>query len=149
MIKENFIIKKLQFLKGHLLLLSKYKDYSLNQLEKEVEKLKLIEKLIQEVVDCAIDINQHFLEKIEKEKGWNGVRSFRMLDNKILTKYKIGFSEEELNLLSDSVNFRNEIIHSYNVNVYIVWSKRSLAMFLNLYKDYIKKILELMKKLGN
>lgn len=149
MIKENFIIKKLQYIKGNLLLLSKYKDYSLYQLEKDVEKRKLIEKLIQEVVDCAVDINQHFLEKLAKEKGWNGARAFRMLNSKVLLKYKIQFSDEELNLLSDSVNFRNEIIHSYDVNVYIIWSKRNLSVFLNLYKDYIKKILELIKKIGN
>lgn len=149
MFKENFIIKKLQFLKGHLLLLSKYKDYTLNQLEEDIEKRKVIEKLIQEVVDCAVDVNQHFLEKLSGEKGWNGAHSFRMLDNRILAKHKIPFSENELKLLSDSVNFRNEIIHSYDVNVYVVWSKRNVSVFINLYKDYIKKILELIKKISD
>lgn len=95
---------------------------------------------------ALIDINQHFLEKLAQEKGWSGIHVFRMLDRFILAKYKISFSEDELNLLSDSVNFRNEIIHSYDVNIYIIWSKRNLSVFINLYKDYIKKVLELLKK---
>lgn len=137
----------MRFLKNNLVQLTKYKDISLHQLEKDIEKRKFIEKLIQEVVDCAIDINQHFLEKIALEKGWSGTRSFRMFNDIVLTKNKIPLSEKELNMLSDSVNFRNEIIHSYDVNVYLIWSKRNLKIFINLYKNYLKKVLDLMEKL--
>ncbi len=147
MFKKYFVVKKLEFIETRLEQLEKYKNFSLEQFEKDLKERKFVEKLIQETVDCAVDINQHFLEKLVSEKGWNGARSFRIMNSKILMKHKIQFSDEELNLLSDSVNFRNEIIHSYDVNVYIVWSKRNLAVFLNLYKDYIKKILELMKKI--
>lgn len=147
MFKRYFIIKKLEFIESRLELLEKYKNFPLKYFEKDLKEQKFVEKLIQETVDCAIDINQHFLEKLSGEKGWNGIHTFRILNSGILAKHKNSFSEEELNLLSDSVNFRNEIIHSYDVNVYVVWSKRNLSVFLNLYKDYIKKILELIKKI--
>ena len=147
MLNKNLLQKKLKFLSGHLNRLTQYKDYTLKQFEKDLEKRKFVEKLIQEVVDCAIDINQHFLEKLVTEKGWTGIHSFRMLDKAILAKYKIQFFDEELNLLSDSVNFRNEIIHSYDVNIYLIWSKRNLSVFINLYKNYLKKILVLLEKL--
>ena len=147
MLNKNLLHKKFKFLSGHLNRLAQYKDLSLNQLEQDFNRRKLIEKLIQEVVDCAIDINQHFLEKLVTEKGWTGIHSFRMLDKAILAKYKIQFFDEELHLLSDSVNFRNEIIHSYDVNIYLIWSKRNLSVFINLYKNYLKKILVLLEKL--
>lgn len=144
---KNFINKKLEFLVGHIELLKEYKDFSLEDLRGKIKDLKYVEKLIQELVDCAIDINQFILENVASERPWSSKQSFRDLENKVLKKYKRGFSREDSKLLVDSVSFRNEIVHSYDVNVYIIWSKRDIKTMVELYSKYCETIMSLLKKL--
>jgi uncharacterized protein YutE (UPF0331/DUF86 family) len=91
-------------------------------------------------VDAAVDINQYILELKFQQKAWSAKQSFFDLQNKVLIKKNLAFTKEELKLLIDSVSFRNEIVHSYDVNIYIIWSKRNLAVIIDIYKKYIKKI---------
>lgn len=145
--EKNFIHKKLEFLVRHIELLKEYKDFSLEDLGGRIKDLKYVEKLIQELVDCAIDINQFILENAASEKPWSSKQSFWDLGNKVLKKYKIGWSGQDLKLLVDSVSFRNEIVHSYDVNVYIIWSKRDIKTIVGLYSKYCATIMSLLKKL--
>ncbi len=83
-------------------------------------------------------------------------------------KRKLKFTTDQLNVLKpyrektiqeikkdykelkfiDSVSFRNEIVHSYDVNVYLVWSKRNIDVVIRLYKGYVEKILLLLRQLS-
>jgi len=104
---KSFVNKKSEFLMKHLECLVEYKELSLEDLKDKPKDLKYVEKLIQEAVDCAVDINQYFLEKL------------------------------------DTVSFRNEIVHSYDVNIYLLWSKRSVKMVVEVYKKYLETVIKL------
>ncbi len=41
---------------------------------------------------------------------------------------------------------KNEIVHSYDVNVYLIWSKRNINVLVQLYKEYTERILLLLQK---
>jgi len=138
-----FINKKLEFLAKHLECLAEYKELSLEDLKDKPKDLKYVEKLVQEAVDCTVDINQYFLEKLVSEKSWSAKQSFRDLEEKILKAKNLDFKEETLKLLIDTVSFRNEIVHSYDANIYLIWSKRSVKMVVEVYKKYMETIIKL------
>lgn len=140
---KSFISKKLEFLAGHLEYLEEYKEYFLEDLKDKPKDLKYVEKLTQEIVDCAVDINQYLLEKLISEKSWSSKQSFRDLEEKISQKRNLGFGQDALKLLIDTVSFRNEIVHSYDVNVYLLWSKRNIKSIIEIYKKYLEAIIKL------
>ena len=140
---KSFVNKKSEFLMKHLECLVEYKELSLEDLKDKPKDLKYVEKLIQEAVDCAVDINQYFLEKLVSEKSWSAKQSFRDLEEKILKAKNFDFKEETLKLLVDTVSFRNEIVHSYDVNIYLLWSKRSVKMVVEVYKKYLETVIKL------
>jgi uncharacterized protein YutE (UPF0331/DUF86 family) len=139
------LVRKLKFISDQLNHLSPYKEKSIEELSKDYKELKFVEKIIQELVDCASDINESIVKHITREKPFSSKRSFRSL-NQILEQHKLQWDEEKVRLFIDSVSFRNEIVHSYDVNVYLIWSKRELGIIIELYKEYIEKILLLLQK---
>ena len=76
------------------------------------------------------------------QKSWSSKQSFWDLENKVLQKQDLGFGEEDLRLFVDSVSFRNEIVHSYDVNLYIIWAKRNIGTILHLYRKYFEKVMK-------
>lgn len=128
----------------HLESLADYRDFSLDELESKPKDLKYVEKITQEVVDCAVDINQFVLENLANEKSWSSKQSFRDVEEKILKTKNIDFGQENLKLFIDTVSFRNEIVHSYDVNIYIIWSKRNIGVIIDLYRKYSETIIKLL-----
>ncbi len=144
---KDLIRKKLEFLTGHMESLKEYDAVSVEELKDRPKDLKYVEKIIQELVDCAIDVNEFILEGVAGEKPWSSKQSFRDLEHKILKKEELALGEEDLKTLIDSVSFRNEIVHSYDVNVYLIWSKRNIQIIVDLYKKYSEKIIALLEKI--
>lgn len=140
---KNFINKKLEFLTKHLESLKNHEDVSLEKLKDNQKDLKYTEKIIQELVDCAVDINQFILESAASEKSWSAKQSFLDLESKVLKKQNSEFGEDDLKLFIDTVSFRNEIVHSYDVNLYIIWSKRNIKTIVDLYRKYAEKIMNI------
>lgn len=136
----NLINRKLEFIINHLEQLNVYRDKTIDDLKIDNKLLKYVEKTIQEIIDASIDINQYILEYKFQEKAWSAKQSFFELQNKVLLKENIAFTEEELKLFIDSISFRNEIIHSYDINVYIIWAKRNLAILIDIFQKYAEKI---------
>ena len=136
----DFIKRKLKFITCQLNILEPYREKTIQDIKKDYKELKFIEKVIQELVDCASDINEYLIKKETNEKPFSTKRAFRNLQQ-ILEKHKLPWEEERLRLFIDSVSFRNEIVHSYDVNVYLIWSKRSIEVIVQLYKEYVEKIL--------
>jgi len=80
---------------AHLEVLEEYRSCSLEKLKEKPKDLKYVEKMIQELVDCAIDINQFILEGLAFEKSWSSKQSFWDLENKVLQKQKLGFGKSK------------------------------------------------------
>lgn len=143
--KMDFIKRKLKFITDQLNILEPYRERTVQEISKDHKELKFIEKVIQELVDCSSDINECIIKKVTNEKPFSTKRGFRDLQV-ILGKHKLAWDEEKLKLFIDTVSFRNEIVHSYDVNVYLVWSKRTVNVIIQLYKEFTEKILLLLQK---
>ena len=139
--KKLFLNKKLEFLVEHLESLQAFKDTNLLELKSNPRDLKYVEKLMQELVDCAVDINQFIAEENTQTRAWSAKQSFRDLK-----EHKLILDDALIKKLVETVSFRNEIIHSYDVGVYLLWSKRRIKEIIELYKQYAKKVETYSKK---
>lgn len=141
----DYIRRKLKFVTDQLTVLGPYKDKTIQDISKDYKELKFIEKVTQELVDCASDINEYIIKRVTHEKPFSTKRAFRDLQG-ILEKYNLAWDEDKLKLFIDTISFRNEIVHSYDVNVYLIWSKRNINVLVQLYKEYTERILLLLQK---
>jgi len=124
-VKLIFLVKRLEYIK-------KYYSSTIEDLFKDFEKIKFIEKVIQEIVDCSVDINQYLAENLLNKEIRSNKDSFWKIQ-KILQK-----EDEYIKRLIDTVSFRNEIVHSYDAGIKIVWKSRNVGYFIDIYKDYVK-----------
>lgn len=138
------IEKKLDFLADHLKILKEFEGKTIDEIRKNYKDLKFVEKIIQELVDCAIDVNEIVIKKVKNEKPFSSKRSFRDLQD-ICEKNGIAFEDKDIKLFIDTVSLRNEIVHSYDVNIYLTWGKRKIDVIIALYKRYADNILNLVK----
>lgn len=138
--------RKMKFITDHLNIIVPYGTKNIKEISKDYKDLKFIEKVIQELVDCASDINEVIIKNVNKEKPFSAKRAFREMQT-VLERYKLQWTENDLKLFIDSVSFRNELVHSYDVNVYLIWSKRDLNVIIRLYKTYVEKIILLLKQI--
>lgn len=142
---KDLINKKIEFMINRISDLEPFRNSSIDEIKKDIKTLKYLEKTIQELVDAAVDINEHVVESKTKERPWSAKQSFFKIQDFIFVPKNIAFENSEIKLIIDTISFRNEIVHSYDVNVYIIWSKRNLETIINIYKKYIEKINKILK----
>ena len=141
-IDTKFLELKLIFIANRLQYLKKYSSSTIEELSKDFEKLKFVEKVIQEVVDCAVDINQYLAENVLNTEIRSNKDSFWKIQ-KILKK-----EDEYIKRIIDTVSFRNEIVHSYDVAIKVVWKRRNLGYFVDIYHEYTKDMDKLIADLS-
>lgn len=141
-IDSKFLELKLIFIANRLQYLKKYSSSTIEELSKDFEKLKFVEKVIQEVVDCAVDINQYIAENVLNAEIRSSKDSFWKIQ-KMLEK-----DDEYLKKIVDTVSFRNEIVHSYDAGIKVVWKKRDVAYFVDIYREYTKDMDKLIADLS-
>jgi uncharacterized protein YutE (UPF0331/DUF86 family) len=134
-LKSIFIVNRLEYLK-------KYVDLTIEVVSTDFERIKSVEKVIQEIVDFATDINQYLVENILDTE----VRSSKDSFWKIQTLIKR--DEQCIKKLIDTVSFRNEIIHSYDSGIRNIWKKRNIGYFIDIYCEYVKDVQEFIAGLG-
>lgn len=142
---KNLINKKTEFMLNRISDLEPFRNSSIDEIKKDIKTLKYLEKTIQELVDAAVDVNEYIMEFKTKERPWSAKQSFFKIQDSVFIPENIGFNDGELKLIIDTVSFRNEIVHSYDVNVYIIWSKRNLETIIDIYKKYIEKINKILE----
>lgn len=129
-----FVQAKLFFMVERLEYLKKYYPTSVEELSQDFEKIKAVEKVIQEVVDCAVDINQYLVEAILKVAVRSNKDSFWKVQG-LLAR-----DEGHIKRLIDTVSFRNEIVHSYDAGIRVVWKSRTVGYFFDIYRDYLEAV---------
>lgn len=108
MIDQEMIKNKILRIQDDLSHLEEFKDASIEEISKEYNTHKIVERIIEVIVNEAIDINQHLI--VEKGKGdlpFNFRESFLLLAE--LGVYPENFAEE----ISKSVGLRNILVHEY------------------------------------
>jgi len=83
----------------------KYFSLSIGELSKGFEKLKFVEKVIQEIVDWGVDINQCTAENLSNRWIMNNKDSFWKIRSLIKT------DDQYVRRLIDTVSFRNGIVY--------------------------------------
>ncbi len=137
---KQFIKRKLLFITKRIEYLNRYSSVKIDDISKEFEKIKAIEKVIQEIVDCAVDINQYLTEVMLKEEILSNKDSFWKIQQ------IINIDDGFIRKLIDTVSFRNELVHSYDVGIKRVWKERKIEYFVKIYKKYIESIYNLIQK---
>jgi len=140
---KNIILNKIAYLKENLLKIEKrIEKYEKESNFEEKETLELaITKLIEELVETAIKINNILLEENNSYGGtysstFTKLGQFYSIDNNLLLK------------LAKTTSIRNKIAHEYEIENKINLIEK-YKNFIPLYEKYIQFILSIIKKSNN
>jgi len=139
MINKEFIKNKICYIQKELKALVKYKNCSLEEIISSFEKHTIVERIIERIINDAIDINQHII--IDRGKGeapFDFKESFLLLSG--LKIYPKKFSEE----IGKSVGLRNILVHQYRK----LDEKIFYLSIKNCLKDYTKYCSYILKFLN-
>lgn len=140
MINKEFIKNKIYYIQRELDALSKYRDCSFEEIVSSFEKHTIVERILERIINDAIDINQHLIaESDKKELPFDFRESFLLLVG--LGVYPKKFSEE----IAKSTGLRNILVHQYrklDEKIFYLSIKDCLRDYIK-YCDYI---LEFLKK---
>jgi len=140
MVNKKLIKEKIRMIQTDLLHLEDYKDLSFDQVAKNYATHKIVERIIEIVINEAIDINQHLIVELGEGKlPFDYKESFLMLsDFKILPKK---FAEK----IAKSVGLRNILVHQYRKLDEKIFYE-SIKKCLSQYTKYCGYLLEYLKK---
>ncbi|PIZ00454.1 hypothetical protein COY62_02465 [bacterium (Candidatus Howlettbacteria) CG_4_10_14_0_8_um_filter_40_9] len=140
MVKKDFINRKVSLIQDDLVKLAKLEEFSIEELSKDYLKSAALERILERIINRAIDINQHICAELEKEEPPRDYRdTFLKLSS--LKIYPDKFAIE----ISKSVATRNILVHDYDkVDYALVHS--SIKDCIKDYTKYIDYILRFLKK---
>ena len=143
MVKKDIVIRKLTKLKGYLQELSTYKSISWEEYIEAFQNQRTVERLIQLVVDIAVDINTHMLVDEGYAPPSDAYNSFLEASSKLGL-----FPESFAQSIAPSTGERNIIVHEYEqIDDVIIYS--SIGETLSFYEDYIKHVSTYLNQLPN
>jgi uncharacterized protein YutE (UPF0331/DUF86 family) len=118
--------RKLKRIADDLQLLEPFRRLELAEYQKDVYRRKAVERLLQEIVEAAIDINSHLLVETGKDAPNDFHSSF-------VTLGEAGTLDTDLALrLAPSAGLRNRIVHDYerlDDAIVLRWVGRALDDF--------------------
>ena len=139
MVDKNMVKGKINLIQNDLRQLSRFKNYSFEQIVQSYDTHKIIERILEVIVNEAIDINQYLIAESNLGKlPFDFKESFMLLTK--LNVYPHDFAEE----ISKSVGLRNILVHQYReLDERIFYQAVQLCLNHYLkYCDYILKYLE-------
>lgn len=136
---KEFIKNKIKFIQKELGILAEYSDFSLQEIVRDYLKHTLIERILERIINDALDINQHIIAESEQEAPNDYKETFA-----ILSKMDI-FSAEFAAEISKSAGLRNILVHNYHKldeEIFYHSIKNCLTDYTK-YCDYILKFINL------
>ncbi len=135
MVKKETVIRKLTKLKGYLQELNTYKNISWEEYSGAFQNQRTVERLIQLIVDSAVDINTHALVDHGHSPPSDSYNSFLKASSKLGL-----FPELFAQSIAPSTGERNIIVHEYElIDDAIIYS--SIGETLQFYEAYIKHVI--------
>lgn len=135
MLDKEFIKNKINYIQQELGELSPYKELSLQEITSDYLKHTFIERVLERIINDALDINQHIIA----EKGQEAPNDYKETFI-ILSKINI-LPAEFANEISKSVGLRNILVHNYHkLDEEIFYN--SIQSCLNDYTKYCAYILK-------
>lgn len=141
MLDKEFVKNKIKFIQQELVLLEKYKGCSLQEIVSDYIKHSVVERILERVINDALDINQHIIAESGKIEVPNDYRDTFLA----LPKIKI-MPEKFTKEIAMSVGLRNILVHNYRkLNEEIFYN--SIKTCLRDYTKYCDYILQYIKKI--
>lgn len=137
---KEFIKNKIKFIQKELGLLAEYKDFSLQEIVSDYSKHTLVERILERIINDALDINQHIIAENEKIEVPNDYReTFDILSK--MNIFPADFAAE----ISKSVGLRNILAHNYHkLDEEIFYNSiKSCLTDYTRYCEYILKFIDL------
>ena len=130
---SEIIVNKLIKMEKYISELEEYKPQTYKKYKNDQLKRYAIERLIQLIIDLALDVNNILIKKSDKYPAQDYFSSFLELgDLGIL-------SEEFAKDIAPSTGIRNRLVHEYEkVNDKVVY--QNLDKLIKYYLDYIKYV---------
>lgn len=130
---SEIIVNKLIKMEEYINELEKYKPQTYNEYKNKQLKRYAVERLIQLIIDLALDINNILIKKADKYPAQDYYSSFlELIDLEILP-------EEFAKDIAPSTGIRNRLVHEYEkIDDRIVF--QNLDKLIDYYLDYIKYV---------
>ena len=130
---SEIIVNKLIKMEKYINELEKYKPQTYNKYKNKQLKRYAVERLIQLIIDLALDINNILIKKADKYPAQDYYPSFlELIDLEILP-------EEFAKDIAPSTGIRNRLVHEYEkIDDRIVF--QNLDKLIDYYLDYIKYV---------
>ncbi len=132
-LEQDIVLRKLERITQNLRLLEPMKELSVEAYAADVYRRKATERLLQEIVDAAVDLNAHML-----------VASGAVAPDDLFTSFialaGIGVLDESLaRSLAPSAGLRNRLVHEYDrIDDQIVL--HSVRSALDLFPRYVARV---------
>ncbi len=132
-IEVEIIRRKLVIITENLAALKSIETITKEEYIKDVYKRKATERLLQELIDAAVDINSHMIVQSSKTAPDDYYESF----------IKVGemgiISSDLAEKLAPSAGLRNRLVHEYDMLDHLLILE-AVKMAEELYPEYIKEI---------
>ncbi len=143
MIDKELIKNKINFIQKELDRLGGFKDLSFEEIISDYFKHTVVERILERIINDAIDINQHIIAELKESGVPNDYKeTFEELVN--LKVFDKDFAMD----VSQSVGLRNILVHNYRKLDEKLFYK-SIKSCLSDYTKYCDYILKFIKKNGN
>lgn len=108
MIDKNLVKRKVALIQTDLSNLAKYERWTIDQIAADYVVHKAVERMIEVIINEAIDINQHIIVQTpQRDLPFDFKKSFLLLAD--LGVYPADFAQK----ISQSVGLRNILVHQY------------------------------------
>lgn len=141
MLDHEFVHRKIKLLQEDLHELEKYVRFSYAEFARETMYQLAIERLLEQLVTRAIDINQHLIARLGK-----GTERVRTYEDGFLVLAELGvYSPDFARSIAPSAGLRNKLVHEYDeIDERLVYE--SMKDALRDYPKYCDHILSLLDR---
>ena len=138
MIDKKLVKTKISSIQNNLEQLKRFENLSFNEVVENYDTHKIVERIIELLINEAIDINQHFISESKLNKlSFDFKESFLLMEK--LDVYPGSFAKK----ISLSVGLRNILVHQYNrLDEKIFYT--SIKDCLKQYSQYCRYILKFL-----
>ncbi|MEK7175736.1 MAG: HepT-like ribonuclease domain-containing protein [Patescibacteria group bacterium] len=144
MLNKDLIKRKISLIQDDLIHMADFKDATFEEVTTNYGKQAIIERLMERIINRAIDINQHLIAELGKEDS-SGPKDYKNTFT-LLVKFSI-YPEEFGQEISKSIGTRNKLVHEYdNVNQQAIYN--SIKDCLIDYQQYCDFILKFIDKVS-
>jgi len=141
MLNKDFVQRKVGLIQRDVERLGELSKFSLDEIFSDYSKANTLERLLEKIINRAIDINQHIISKLAKgsEKVVSYEDTFHLLSD--LGVYPKSFGQK----IAPSAGLRNRLVHEYDdLDEKILYS--SISKEVKQYIRYCRYVLDFLKK---